>query len=158
MSESIGKALGRLSSGLFIVAAKHQDAQEGMLGSWVMQAGFEPPMVTVVFGKNRPILEKVEASGFFTLSVLGKDDGSLMKPFFQAPAEGQDQFSSLSTGTSSACGDTPYLADGLAWMGLKFVSKMESGDHVVVLGEVLEGDLLKEGEPKTHVRESGFKY
>ena len=158
MSEAIGKALGRLSSGLFIVSTKHEDKQVGMLASWVMQAGFEPPMVTVVFGKDRGILEMVEGSGSFTISVLGKDDGSLMKPFFSEPKDGEDHFTSLDVGVSEKANSAPYLKDGLSWMACQVKGKIESGDHVVVLAEVVEGDLLKSGEPKTHARESGFKY
>ena len=38
----------------------------------------------------------------------------------------------------------------------RVTGEFETGDHVAVFGEVVEGRLLREGEPSTHVRKSGL--
>ena len=43
----IASVLGRLPSGLFILTARRGADETGMLASWIMQAGFDPPMITV---------------------------------------------------------------------------------------------------------------
>ncbi len=156
--ENIGKALGRIASGLFIVSSRFEDQAQGMLGSWVMQAAFEPPMVTVAIKKNRGLRLLIESSEAFTISILGADDGALMKPFFSAPGPGQDQFAGLNTENIEVASDAPVLLDSHAWLACEMMGMMDAGDNVVYLGEVLSGKLLKSAEPKTHVRESGFKY
>ena len=46
-TKSLDPVLGRVPSGIFILTVGTGDRATGMLASWVMQAGFEPPMVTV---------------------------------------------------------------------------------------------------------------
>ena len=53
MDESIAPVLGRVASGIYILTIRNQDQETGMLASWVLQAGFEPPMVTVAVKKGR---------------------------------------------------------------------------------------------------------
>lgn len=153
----IGEALGRIPSGLYIVTARDQHA-EGMLGSWVMQASFDPPQVTVALSKDRGLRGLVDASGHFAISVLGKDDGGLMKPFFKPPAEGEDVFAALNSEDRAEAAGAPVLLDAHAWLSCKVVGQLEAGDAVVYLGEVLAGKRLKEADPKVHVREDGFKW
>ena len=45
--KEVGKALGRIPSGLFIVTAKYEDQEDAVLASWVNQSSFEPPEVTI---------------------------------------------------------------------------------------------------------------
>ncbi len=57
-SENLGAVLGRTPSGIFIlIAGDGQDNTTGMLASWVQQASFEPPQVTVAVNKKRYINE-----------------------------------------------------------------------------------------------------
>ena len=153
----IGKALGRIPSGLFIVTAR-TDHAEGMLGSWVMQASFEPPQVTVALSKDRGLAQLIDASGFFAISILGQDDGGLMKPFFKTPEEGEDIFAPLNSEDREEAGNAPVLLDAHAWLSCKLEKKMEAGDADIYLGTVLDGKRLKEADPKVHVREDGFKW
>ena len=39
MCADVAKALGRISSGLYVVTASQQDARSAMVASWVSQAG-----------------------------------------------------------------------------------------------------------------------
>ncbi|MBC8108463.1 MAG: hypothetical protein H7Z14_17895, partial [Anaerolineae bacterium] len=41
----IGKALGRIPSGVFVLTAAHAGERMAMLASWVQQAAFEPPAI-----------------------------------------------------------------------------------------------------------------
>ena len=58
MSQSqLASVLGRVPSGLFILTLRHNNEETGMLTSWVMQAGFEPPMVTVALKHGRHVTD-----------------------------------------------------------------------------------------------------
>ena len=52
-----------------------------MLSSWVMQAGFEPPMVTVAVNRSRYIAEWLDAGAPFALNLVGENQKSLLKHF-----------------------------------------------------------------------------
>jgi len=48
-----------------------------MLVSWVQQAAFEPPCVTVCVRDGRPALRLIEGAGQFLLNVMGEDPTAL---------------------------------------------------------------------------------
>src|ERR1700674_4336404 len=66
-------ALGRVPSGLFIVTARHGDAETGMLASWVQQCSFNPPQVSIALRADRPIAAWLTPDAIFAINVL--DDG-----------------------------------------------------------------------------------
>src|SRR3954470_14756244 len=54
LQKSVGAVLGRTPSGLFVISAADADGREtAMLASWVQQASFSPPMVTVALNRKR---------------------------------------------------------------------------------------------------------
>ena len=52
---------------------------------------------------------------------------------------------------------TPVLVDGLGWVECRVVATLPSGDHTLVLGQVIAAGIEHEGEPLT-LQEAGFKY
>src|SRR5690606_34940172 len=49
--------LGRVTSGIYILSVGSGDRATGMLTSWVMQAGFDPPMVSVAVKTGRYVCD-----------------------------------------------------------------------------------------------------
>ena len=82
--KQVGKALGRIPSGLFIVTAKFEDKEDAVLASWVNQCAFDPPEVTISLGKMRNARLLIESSGAFIVNVLGKESKDLIKHFFKS--------------------------------------------------------------------------
>ena len=82
--KQVGKALGRVPSGLFVVTTKFQDKEDAVLASWVNQCSFDPPGITVSLGKIRNARLLIEASQAFIINILGKESNLLMKHFFKS--------------------------------------------------------------------------
>ena len=151
----LARALGRMPCGLYIVSTSDGGAPVGFVGSFLIQVGIDPPTVCVAVGKARGPLEALRASGRFGVSILDKESTGLMGAFFKKYEEG-GPFDALAT--SSAPGGSPVLDDALAWLECKVVGEHETGDHVVVFGEVEAGAQAREGEPAVHTRKSGLGY
>src|SRR5689334_16914674 len=77
----LGLALGRVPSGLFILTARSGDRATGMLASWVQQAGFEPPMLTVAVRQDRYIGDWIADSGRFALNQIRAGQKGLLRHF-----------------------------------------------------------------------------
>lgn len=152
----LARALGRIPSGLFIVSTVRDGRPVGFLGSFVMQMGFAPPTVCVGVGKSRPHLEDMRRSGGFALSILDAPSRSLMGAFLRKLPQGVSPFDGMSL--RYATSGSPVLADALAWVDCRITGEFETADHMAVFGEVVEGALLREGEPSTHVRKDGLGY
>ena len=152
----VARALGRIPSGLFIVATLRDGRPVGFLGSFVMQMGFAPPIVCVGIGKERAQLADIRDSGRFALSILDPKSRARMAPFLRRPSDSESPFDGIPL--LSTRSGAPILADALAWVECRVSGEHATGDHVVFFGEVTDGALLREGEPSTHLRKNGLDY
>lgn len=155
--EKMAPAIGALAGGLYIVnCAAPGETECGFLASWVQQASFDPPMVTVCVNKKRHHLELIQKGGKFTVNVMSNDNKS-MGAFFKAPEEGKTVYEGLETFTDKT--GVNILKDSVAYIECEYRSEMESADHVVIMAEIVSGGMINEGqEPKAHYRKNGFDY
>jgi len=153
--ETIGPALGKIASGLYVITATIEDQPVGMLASFVEQAGFEPPTISVAVSRGRHILSALLNDGYFGLNILGKTNGPLVKPF--AKPDEPRPFSGLDLVGNSY--GVPQLADAWAFLACKVRDHIDLGDHLLFAAEVLDGRLQKEHEePMIRIRANGFGY
>jgi len=83
LKENIGKAIGRIPSGCFVLTASDGERSTGILASWVQQASFEPPLVTVAVKKGRSIEALIDKSGHFVLNAISDNPLSMFSRFFK---------------------------------------------------------------------------
>jgi flavin reductase (DIM6/NTAB) family NADH-FMN oxidoreductase RutF len=50
------------------------------------------------------------------------------------------------------------LVDALGWLECRLVATLPSGDHTIVLGEVVDAGLEHAGAQALTLQEAGFKY
>lgn len=149
---AIAAALGRIPSGLFVVAWRDGASDRCMLASWVMQAGFTPPQVSVAMGTSRDLLAAIDRGAGFTVSVLAESQRSLLARFGKP---GPDPFAGLEI--VRAANGVAALADAAAWLDCRPTARASGGDHVVVLAEVQAAG-GSEAEPAVHLRKNGLRY
>lgn len=148
--------LGRVPSGVYILTAGTGDRATGMLASWVMQAGFEPPMVSVAVKSARYIGEWITQGEPFVLNVVAEKQFNLLKHFgsgfeLDEPAfEGQN--------IRHCPRGVPVLEDCLGHLECEPVSHVDSGDHRIFLAKIVRGALQNEAPPMVHIRKSGSNY
>jgi flavorubredoxin/flavin reductase (DIM6/NTAB) family NADH-FMN oxidoreductase RutF len=152
------KALGRISSGLYIITAKKGEVSSAMLASWTAQASFQPMGFTVAVAKDRAIESLMQVGDTFVLNILeeGKHLG-LMKHFLKRFAPGADRFAGVRT--RPANNGSPLLADALAYLECEVTSRMEVSDHWIVYCTVHDGKVSDpEGQTAVHHRKVGNYY
>lgn len=153
--EKIGPAIGRLASGVYIVTVDVAGKKDGMLATWITQAGFDPPSLVVSVNKQRDILRAMNVGDRFTINVLSNRNMDIFKAF--AKPHNDEKFDGLALKESTGAG--PAFAEAVSYIDMQVQSVTEVGDHVLVVGEVIDGELLNgQDEPMTHLRKDGFKY
>ncbi|NJO72468.1 MAG: MBL fold metallo-hydrolase [Leptolyngbyaceae cyanobacterium RM1_406_9] len=152
------KALGRISSGLYIITAQKGDLTGAMLASWVMQASFKPLGFTIAVAKDRAIESLMQVGDRFVLNVLEEGNHSgLMKHFLKRFAPGADRFAGVKT--YSAENGSPILAEALAYLECEVTSRMEQSDHWIVYSTVNAGRVSKaDALTAVHHRKLGNYY
>ncbi|MBH8574695.1 diflavin flavoprotein [Nostocaceae cyanobacterium CENA369] len=138
INTELEKALGRISTGLYIITAKKGEIQSAMFASWVLQASLNPLGVAIAVSKERAIESFMQVGDRFVLNVLeeGKYQG-LMKHFLKRFAPGADRF--VGVKTYPATNGSPILAEALAYMECEITSRMDCGDHWVIYSTVQTG-------------------
>lgn len=155
-SDRTEQAVGRLVGSLCVVSAKRGDVTSAMLASWVSQATFSPPGLTIAVAKDRAIEALMYAGDKFVLNILA-EGRQLRKYFMKNFAPGEDRFAGVETTTAN--NGCPVLTDALAYLECEVISRMECGDHWVVYAAVENGHLLKnDGVTAVHYRKSGSHY
>lgn len=154
----LGLALGRIPSGLYILTLRQGAGVTGMLASWVQQAGFEPPMVTVAVRRDRFVADWLSNARRYTLNQIPTGAKSLVRHFARGFEPEAEAFAGLEIRHELPSAG-PVLADALAYLDIELSGSLDSGDHRVFVGEVVAGAIIKpEADPMIHVRHSGFHY
>jgi flavorubredoxin/flavin reductase (DIM6/NTAB) family NADH-FMN oxidoreductase RutF len=158
LDADLEKALGRISSGLYIITAKKGELTSAMLASWVNQASFQPLGFTVAVAKDRAIESLMQVGDQFVLNIL--EEGKhlpLMKHFLKRFAPGADRFAGIRT--RPATNGCPLLADALAYLECEVTSRMEVSDHWIVYCTVHDGKVSDpDGMTAVHHRKVGNYY
>lgn len=148
--------LGRVPSGIFILTIGSGARATGMVASFVMQAGFEPPMVSVAIKLGRYVCDWLTEGQPFVLNVVGTGQSHLVKHFGKGFEPGAPAFEGLSI--SRCPRGVPTLNDAVGHLECQPMSHVDSGDHRVFLARVVRGKLLHDLPPRVHIRKSGASY
>jgi flavin reductase (DIM6/NTAB) family NADH-FMN oxidoreductase RutF len=158
LDHELDKAIGRISSGLYIITAKKSDLTGAMLASWVAQASFEPPGFTVAVAKDRAIESLMQVGDNFVLNILEEGNyQQLMKHFLKRFPPGADRFEGVKTQTAE--NGSPILTDSLAYLECEVISRMECSDHWIVYSKITNGRVSKsDALTAVHHRKVGNYY
>ncbi len=153
--ETIGAAIGRIPSGCAILTAAHNGLATGMLVSWVQQASFDPPLVTVCLKEGRPAAGLIDRSGHFLLNLVGDDHTEMFKHYGKGYCLEDDAFEGM-TVRETCFG--PLLESCIAHLGCDVRDTLAVGDHKLYVGEVVAGGVVEDARPYTHLRKNGMSY
>ncbi|GMH33349.1 hypothetical protein BSKO_01183 [Bryopsis sp. KO-2023] len=153
------QATGRVVGALCVLTTRDGDAEGGMLASWISQASFDPPGLTVAVKKDRAMENLMLPGNRFNVNVLaeGREKPTvkaMLKPF----KPGEDRFADMEIERSEGTGCVVF-PDAVSLMECSVVTRMEAGDHWVVYASVQEGKVM---DPKAvsavHHRKVGTSY
>eukprot|EP00249_Psilotum_nudum_P006453 c19779_g1_i1 orf=449-2638(-) len=158
VASNVEQAVGRVIGSLCVLSAKDGDAESAMLASWVSQASFVPPGLTVAVAKERAVESLVLPGGRFVLNVLGKGkSAAICKQLLKQFKPGEFRFEGLQTKEAKDGGQ--ILLDAISWMECTVKSRMETGDHWIVYATVDDGNVLDDKIlTAIHYRKTGARY
>ncbi|WP_017715797.1 diflavin flavoprotein [Kamptonema formosum] len=155
-ADRTAQAVGRIVGSLCVMSARRGDITSAMLASWVSQATFNPPGVTVAVAKDRALESLTHTGDKFVLNILAEGK-QLRKHFMKNFAPGEDRFAGVET--KEAQNGCPILSDALAYLECSVQNRMDCGDHWVVYAVVENGHLLQDaGVTAVHYRKTGSHY
>lgn len=154
--ESVGKALGKVATGLHVVTSKIGEDYAAFTASFLTQVSFDPPLIAVAVKKGRGSYDVITQSKKFVVNIMGKDSMKLVGLFANPKTGGKEGLDTVSTEIKTL--GIPVLTESVSYLECQYHSEIDAGDHTVIFGEVVNGELLNETEPVTHIRKNGFSY
>ncbi len=166
-----GAVMDQMPYGLYIVGTHDTEGEpNGMMADWVMQVSFEPRLVAVAFEQDAHTLANIRATGKFSVNLLPEDeDGRKLAAKFAQPWMGA-KVAGRSTGGRKAihhkmeavphfvtANGSPVPTGSLSWVECEAQDFVPSGDHTLVIGRVVGGDVIREDTPLTSLY-SGWTY
>lgn len=155
-SAGLYAALGRLPSGVYILTIGRGDDATGMLVSWVQQAGFEPPMLSLAVKKGRPLSERLEAGEPFAINVVAEGQTKFLKHFGKGFEPGEPAFEGVELATTAV--GVPALAEAIAVLECRVATAADASDHRVLVAHITGGSLRSPDAPMVHIRKRGDHY
>ncbi len=155
-------ALGRVVGSLCILTAlkgnEENQLSGAMVASWVSQASFSPPGITIAVAKERAVENLLHTGDSFALNILEQNNHQgILTQFLQSFKPGENRFADLEIKLSP--GNQPLLNEALAWLEGTVNQRMECGDHWLIYAEIKYGKVIKkDGVTAVHHRKTGANY
>ena len=141
---SIDQALKKLTTGIYIVTTREESEINGMVASWVSQVSFSPPLIMVAVKKDRYSHQMIVKGKVFALNILSTEQKKEV-PNFKGTHKPEAKFFNTPYETKKT--GAPIIKDSIAYLDCVLTDQFAPGDHTLFIGEVIEGDILKDGEP-----------
>jgi flavin reductase (DIM6/NTAB) family NADH-FMN oxidoreductase RutF len=138
------------SEGVYVVGVAHGELRNAFTAAWVMQVSFDPLRLALSINPYHSSYRLLKEGRAFSINVLKKGQLGLAA-HYGGPA-GPDK---LALGKWTMGCRVPLPLESLAWLECQLVGEHPAGDHVLVLGKVIDGKLLdSKAEPMVY-RETG---
>lgn len=134
------QVMGHFASGVTVITTASPSGPRGFTCQAFAALSLEPALVAFAPSRGSATWAHINSSGAFCVNLLTADQEPLARVF---ATKGADKFSGV--GWAPGATRSPILADVLAWVECRLVETHGGGDHLLVVGEVVE---LGTGAPR----------
>ena len=140
-----------LSYGLYIVSAQAAKKKNGYVANTAFQVTAEPSQLAISCNKDNLSAQIIAESGFFSVSVLDQEASKEIIGRFGYKS-GKDINKFDQTKHFNTPEGIPVVTEEcVAWFSCKVVKTVDVGTHLLIIGQVLDGDFIdKEKTPLTY--------
>jgi len=153
MGDDIGALFRQLTLGVYVVGVAHGERRSAFTAAWITQVSFDPLFLALSINPGNASYSLLRESGAFAVTVLEASQSDVARHFGTPSPEHRDKLAGVRwrPGRSGA----PILQDGLAYFDCAVRGSMRAGDHEVMLGQVVDGQILKPGASPLVYRDTG---
>lgn len=148
-ARALREVCGRYPTGVAVITCRGAAGEEpvGVTVNSFTSLSLDPALVLFCVHEDSRALAAVEAADAFAVNILASDQAGLCRAFAR---RGTADFADLPHGPGAT--GSPVLGDALAFLDCRLHTMFPGGDHVIVVGEVVDLGLLREEQPLTFFR------
>ena len=142
------KTMGAFATGVSIVTTKSDGELYGMTVNSLTSVSLTPTLILVCLASSARTAAAVQARGWFVVNILGEHQAALSNRFARP---NEDHYARVDFTLDEH--DLPVLSGCLAYLVCRVHRTDPGGDHVIVLGEVVQAE-VREAAPLVYFRGS----
>ena len=134
--------LGHFATGVTVVTGHGADGPSGMAANSFTSVSLDPPLILVCMAHSSTTWPSIQASGHFAVNILGVHQEDTCRRF---GAKTGDRFEGV--GWNHGKTGSPILHEAIAYLDCVIDAEHEAGDHMIVVGRVVDLGLPAAGGP-----------
>lgn len=134
--------LGHFATGVTIITAIDDGEPVGMAANSFTSVSIDPPLVLFCAARSSSTWPRIEKAGAFAVNILGSHQEEVSRLF---ATRGADRFGSVAWHVG--VGGSPVLDDELAYIDCRIDAVHEAGDHLIVVGRVVDLGITADASP-----------
>jgi len=142
-SRELRQVLGAFVTGVTVITAMDKNGKpHGLTANSFTSVSLEPQLVLFCAAKSSTTWPRIQAARKWAANILSEESEEVCRLFAQ---KGADRFAHIaySTGRTGA----PVLEAAIAFVDCETIAEHDAGDHVIVVGRVLELGYAPDGKP-----------
>lgn len=136
------KVLGQFATGVTIITAVSDGEPAGVAANSFTSVSMDPPLVLFCVSRTSSTWPRIEAARKFAVNILGEHQEEVSRLF---ATKGADRFGAVDW--HLGVGGSPVLHDTLAYLDCEFWAEYDGGDHIIVVGRVLDLGVTHDAGP-----------
>lgn len=144
------RLMGHWATGVSVITAEGENGPAGATANALTSLSLEPPLVLVCFDLSSRTLSAVRDSERFCINMLAAEQESVSRLFATKKSQ-EEKFGEIDFRLEHGA---PVIEGALAWIVCTLDSELRRGDHVVAIGQVVDGAFDREAHPLLFYRAS----
>ncbi len=137
--------IGQFATGVTVVTTNVGGLLHGMTANAVCSLSLEPLQLLVCVDRESNCHRQMQRAEAFGLSILASDQEEISNVFARttAPAAG----SLLGVAFRQGGLGEPLIENALVHIECRIAERIDGGDHIIVIGDVVAGERVRDAEP-----------
>jgi flavin reductase (DIM6/NTAB) family NADH-FMN oxidoreductase RutF len=139
------RLIGCFATGVTVITAARGEEVRGMTANAVTSLSLDPLLLLICVDKRTVTHQFLEEAQHFAVNILAEDQEQVSRALASRDSEDARRL----IGYRHRPGHTgaPILEDCLAYVECRVTEVLEGGDHSIFIGQVEEGEVLREVPP-----------
>jgi len=137
--------IGEFATGVAVVTTNVDGRLHGMTANAICSLSLEPLQLLVCVDRESNCYRQMQGAEAFGLSILASDQEEISNTFARTTAP--EAGSLLGVAFRQGCLSEPLIENALAHLECRIAERIDGGDHIIVIGDVVAGERLRDAEP-----------
>lgn len=134
--------MGHFATGVTVITAIDDGEPVGIAANSFTSLSLDPPLVLFCVARSSSTWPRIERAGRFAVNILGEHQEEVSQLF---ATKGADRFGD--TEWRVGVSGSPVLEDAMAYIDCEIDAQYPGGDHLIVVGRVLDLDVRGGARP-----------